>query len=89
MDLSIVIPVKNEADNITPLDVTKIIDACNIGVWCELIDPQGRLDESYADALTLIATALPYSDHLWRDTVMADDTRNIEHRGHAPCQQVK
>jgi hypothetical protein len=27
-------------------------------------DPQGRLDESYTDALRLIATALPDSDHL-------------------------
>jgi hypothetical protein len=49
-----------------------------LAAWLEELDqhrdPQGRLYESYADALCLIAAALPYSDHLWRDTVAADDT---------------
>jgi hypothetical protein len=31
-------------------------------------DLQGRVYDSYADALRLIATALPYGDPLWRNT---------------------
>jgi hypothetical protein len=49
-----------------------------LAAWLEALDqhrdPQGRLDESYADALRLLATALPHGDHLWRDTVAADGT---------------
>ena len=48
-----------------------------LAAWIEELDqhrdPQGRLDESYVDALRLIATALPDRDHLWMDTVKADD----------------
>jgi hypothetical protein len=48
-----------------------------LAAWLEELgqhrDPQGRLYESYADALRLIATALPHGDHLWRDTVEAGD----------------
>ena len=49
-------------------------------------DPQGMLYGSYADALSLIATALPDRDHLWRDTVAADDipaTPSTEDTPHA------
>ena len=44
--------------------------------WIEELDqhcdPQGMLYGSYADALSLIATALPERDHLWMDMVEAD-----------------
>ena len=49
-----------------------------LAAWLEELDqhrdPQGRLYDSYTDALRLIATALPHGDHLWRDTVAADGT---------------
>ena len=58
--------------------------------WLEELDqhrdPQGMLYGSYADALSLIATALPDRDHLWRDTVAADDipaTPSTEDTPHA------
>ena len=61
-----------------------------LAAWLEELDqhrdPQGRLDESYADALSLIATALPHGDHLWRDRATADDTpatSSTEDRPHA------
>ena len=58
------------------LDVGAVL--YTLASWLEELDqhrdPQGRLYASYADALSLIATALPRCDHLWRDTAEADDT---------------
>jgi len=70
------------------LNVGEILYA--LASWLEELDqhrdPQGMLYGSYADALSLIATALPDRDHLWRDTVAADDipaTPSTEDTPHA------